>query len=498
MRALLDSSSDAPLRIGRYFLFEEIGSGGMARVYLGRMASEVGISKVVAIKRMHTQFAGDVEFREMFLSEASLAARVTHPNVVSILDVVSSGRDILMVMEYVRGAALSMLVRAAKVSQQKIPIPVAVAVLIDVLRGLHAAHEANDEMGQPLGIIHRDVSPHNVLVGTDGLSRIFDFGIAKALGQAHATRDGVVKGKLAYMSPERLDQPGDQIIDRRADIFSAAVVLWEMLAGERLYSGVDSAETLGRVLLCNPAPLRERRAEVSAELASVVHRALAREPDRRFATADDMASALEAAAPTIASRRAVADWVRSLAAPELAERQARLAEMERVDLFAEGPDSEASHDTASSLGNAAAVTTDGTRTSMVVRPGSRRRTLAAVALTFGAVLGAWLILHMASGGSLQIHFSDTLNGAPGRAPPPAPAATSNQPSTVALPPPTSAVAEASIAPSVSAAPASAAPVSARPVPSVAPAARATPVRGTATARPVAPPPADTGYMPERP
>ena len=179
-RAFLSPEPRLPIRIGRYHLFDEIGHGGMARVYLGRMASDVGISKVVAVKRMHGHFAGDVEFREMFLSEASLAARVNHPNVVSILDVTSSGRDILMVMEYVPGAALSRLLHAARGTS--IPIPVAAAVLIDVLRGLDAAHRAKDEMGAPLGIIHRDVSPHNVLVGVDGLSRIFDFGIAKALG----------------------------------------------------------------------------------------------------------------------------------------------------------------------------------------------------------------------------------------------------------------------------------------------------------------------------
>ncbi|HEX7603641.1 MAG TPA: serine/threonine-protein kinase, partial [Polyangiaceae bacterium] len=168
------------IQLGRYALHAEIAAGGMATVYLGRLHGAVGFGRTVAIKRLHPHLAKDPEFVSMFLDEAHLAARVQHPNVVPTLDVVTSDRELFLVLEYVRGESFSALIRAARAAGQTLPIPVVVAVVVGLLNGLHAAHEATDEQGKPLGIVHRDVSPQNVLVGADGVARVLDFGVAKA------------------------------------------------------------------------------------------------------------------------------------------------------------------------------------------------------------------------------------------------------------------------------------------------------------------------------
>ena len=197
-------SAAAPLVVGRYAICDAIASGGMATVHLGRLIGPVGFSRTVAVKRLHPQFAHDPDFTSMFLDEARLAARVQHPNVVPTLDVVLANDELLLVMEYVRGEALSRLVRAARERGERLPPRIVGAIASGALQGLHAAHEAVDEKGRPLGLVHRDMSPQNILVGVDGTARVLDFGIAKAEGRAHATREGQVKGKLLYMPPEQL------------------------------------------------------------------------------------------------------------------------------------------------------------------------------------------------------------------------------------------------------------------------------------------------------
>jgi serine/threonine-protein kinase len=221
--------------IGRYVLFREIAHGGMATVHLGRLRGVGGFARTVAIKRLHPQFARDPEFVSMFLDEARLAARVQHPNVVSVLDVVASERELFLVMDYVHGEALSRLLKHARACGIPVPANIVCAVLLDLLYGLHAAHEALSERGDPLNIVHRDVSPQNVLVGVDGIARVLDFGIAKPAQRVHqSTRTGQLKGKLSYMAPEQFSTGA---VDRRADVYSAAVLLWEALTGE---SGLDT------------------------------------------------------------------------------------------------------------------------------------------------------------------------------------------------------------------------------------------------------------------
>src|SRR5690349_19226664 len=218
MTAVTAAPAVTPKLVGRYALFEEIACGGMAAVHVGRLVGPVGFSRTVAIKRLHPQFAKDPEFVTMFLDEARLAARVRHPNVVPTLDVVASQGELFLVMEYVQGEAFARLLHVTKQNGQRIPRDIVCSVLVAVLHGLHAAHEAKSERGEPLGIVHRDVSPQNILVGVDGIPRVLDFGIAKAIGRYQQTGQGVIKGKLGYMPPE---QVRGEAIDRRADLYAA-------------------------------------------------------------------------------------------------------------------------------------------------------------------------------------------------------------------------------------------------------------------------------------
>jgi serine/threonine-protein kinase len=301
----------------------------MATVHLGRLMGPVGFSRTVAIKRLHEHFSKDPDFVSMFLDEARLCARIRHPNVVPTLDVIAEDRQLLLVMEYVQGESLARLQRTAVAKNDRIPLNVAVAILSGMLHGLHAAHEAKDERGQPLGIVHRDVSPQNVVVGADGVARVLDFGIAKAKGRLYTTQDGRVKGKLSYMAPEQLRS---EPVDRRTDIFAASVMAWELLTGKRLFESTSEGGTITKVLL-DPIPmpsaaLAEGLAGASvASLDAIVMRGLQRDPADRFQTARELADELEAAVQP-ATTAQVGSWVESVAAEALHERTARVQEIE--------------------------------------------------------------------------------------------------------------------------------------------------------------------------
>jgi serine/threonine-protein kinase len=321
-----------PHVIGRYALFEEIAFGGMATVHLGRLAGTAGFSRTVAIKRLHPQFARDPEFVTMFLDEARLASRAQHPNVVATLDVVADVNEVYLVMEYVRGEALSKLWRNSNEFGRQIPADIATSIICDLLNGLHAAHEAKSETGEPLGIVHRDVSPQNVLVGRDGIARVLDFGVAKAAQRAQSTREGQVKGKLGYMSPEQLNA---KAVDRRADIFAAGVIAWETLVGQRLFVGDDAGEIIGKLLsgtieAPNDVLLRLGKQKISQDVNDAVLKALERDPDQRYPTARDFAIALEAAI-VVAPPHKVGEWVQDLAGPEL---DARMRKVEQIERYA--------------------------------------------------------------------------------------------------------------------------------------------------------------------
>lgn len=317
-------SSKEPRIVGRYAIYGEIAAGGMATVHLGRLLGPVGFSKTVAIKRLHEQFAKDDEFVAMFIDEARLAARIHHPNVVQTLDVVQHDQQLLLVMEYVHGIQLSTLTRTAKKSGTRMPTAVVIAIVAGMLRGLHAAHEAMDEQGQPLNIVHRDVSPHNVLVGGDGVPRVIDFGVAKASGRIQQTATGQLKGKVPYMAPE---QVRGQDVTRRTDLFAAGVVLWETLLGTRLFTAENDAAVISEILGREIDPPSKLDGEVTSALDAVTMRALDRDPRKRFATALEMAEALEAC-DRAAPPAEVATWIRSVAADILAKRTSLVSEVE--------------------------------------------------------------------------------------------------------------------------------------------------------------------------
>jgi len=263
-------------------------------VYLGRLSGAGGFQRFVGIKRLHPHLAREPEFIEMFLEEARLAARIHHPNVVPILEIGTSEQGYYIVMEYVEGDTLANLIARAVQRGQRVPVHVAVRVLVDVLAGLHAAHELADDDGKPLGIVHRDVSPQNILIGIDGSARLTDFGVARATSKLSTTRTGQLKGKLAYMAPEQAR--GAKDIDRRADIFAAGVVMWEALEGRRLFKGDGEADTLNKVLY-EPIPsLEDAVRTVPHEIETALEGALDRERLRRFSTAAAFAEALERAA----------------------------------------------------------------------------------------------------------------------------------------------------------------------------------------------------------
>jgi serine/threonine-protein kinase len=314
-----------PTPVGRYLLYDEVARGGMASVHFGRLTGPAGFSRTVAIKKLHAEYASDPEFCAMFLDEARLAARVRHPNVVSVLDVVSLGdNQVFLVMDYVQGESLARLIKQTRDLQERIPPDLAVAVISGVLYGLHAAHETKDENQRPLEIVHRDVSPQNVLLGSDGVSRVVDFGVAKAAVRIHTTRDSQIKGKLPYMAPEQLRGVR---VDRRTDVYSTGVVLWEMLTGERLFTGPNQAAIFGAVLEQTVAPPSQIAPGVPPELDELVLGALSRNPDRRPPTARELAVALERAVRP-ATQREVGDWVHGIAGEVLEQRAGRVAEIE--------------------------------------------------------------------------------------------------------------------------------------------------------------------------
>jgi serine/threonine protein kinase len=319
--------------IGRYALFGEIASGGMAKVYFGRLMGPVGFSRTVAIKRLQPHFASDPEFAAMFLDEARLAARVRHPNVIPTLDVVATQGELFLVMEYVQGESLAKLVRSCADRGESVPVRIAASIMSGALLGLQAAHDAHDEHGTPLGLVHRDVSPQNILVGADGVPRVLDFGVAKALGRTQSTREGQVKGKLSYMAPEQFH---GEAVTRQADIYAAAVVLWEALTGRRLFSGDNEAIVLARIVKHEVVPPSRYRSEVSHELDRVVLKGIASKPAHRYASARDMALALEKSVGPVSTIE-VSEWVEQVAGAQLSDRAQQIASIERSSMSSSIP-----------------------------------------------------------------------------------------------------------------------------------------------------------------
>jgi eukaryotic-like serine/threonine-protein kinase len=306
--------------LGAYTILTRLASGGMATVFAGTKLGMAGFERLVAIKCCHPHLSRDEEFITMFLDEARLAARIHHPNVVATLDV-GSTEFLYLVMEYVEGDSLSGLLRRARERRTTVPLEVTVRVLIDTLAGLHAAHELRGPDGQALNLVHRDVSPQNILVGADGISRITDFGIAFAAARSTNTQEGKLKGKFSYMAPEQVR--GD-VATRRIDVFAAGIVLWEALTGRALFRRKDDVATINAVLRETVIPPSDIVHTLPKGLDAVVLKALERNPDSRFATAEEFGSALEELNVDRVSPKSVATYVDATLGAELAQRRETL------------------------------------------------------------------------------------------------------------------------------------------------------------------------------
>jgi serine/threonine-protein kinase len=317
-------------RIGRYALFDEIGTGGMSSVHLGRLIGDIGFSRVVAIKRLHAHLAREPHFVAALIDEARVMSRIRHPNVASISDAFLAEGELFVVIEYISGETLARLWRRAA-ERGGLESALASSIVCELLDGLHAAHTAKRENGESLGVVHRDVSPQNVLVGADGVTRILDFGIAKASGRLQLTSPGTIKGKLAYMAPE---QVLSQEVDGRADVYSAAAVLWECLTGRRVYEG--SKPTAALTLDHTVPPPSQWAPGISPKLERVVMRGLEKHPDQRWPTAAEFAVALEDAAGRLPSRH-VRSWVLEHVGESIEQRAREVTEVERVVVPSDQP-----------------------------------------------------------------------------------------------------------------------------------------------------------------
>jgi hypothetical protein len=288
--AVATPSTPIMVRLGRYQIVDRIATGGMAEVYLAVHGELAGFRTPVVLKKVLPHLANNPQFIDMFLDEARIASMLDHPNVVRIYEVGRSGSEYFLAMELVQGKSLSAVLRRAHEEEGgRVDPKLAAFVVAQAAAGLNHAHNLTDPLGNPLGLVHRDVSPQNVLISFEGSVKVIDFGIARALGRITETQTGGMKGKFGYMSPE---QARGEEVDQRTDIFALGVVLWEALTGRRLFQRENDLATM-RALTYEPIPRPSTLKDVPLELESLVMRALARNPKLRFSTARDFGSALE-------------------------------------------------------------------------------------------------------------------------------------------------------------------------------------------------------------
>jgi eukaryotic-like serine/threonine-protein kinase len=280
----------APLLLGPYELLQRIATGGMAEVYLARRAGPHGFQKVVAVKRILPQLAQDPDFVAMFVDEARVCARLAHPNIVQVFDFGEHDGELYMAMEYVDGTTAARLVRAAASRGEDVPLEAALYVALSVLRGLDYAHNARDDDGRPLDLVHRDVSPGNVLIDRSGAVKLTDFGIARAAEIERRTDAGQLKGKLGYMSPE---QVVGRELDARSDLFTVGIVLAELVMLRPLFSGASEIDVLTRIRDADVGALDRAAARVPDDVRAVLYRALARDKALRYPTAAAFAEAID-------------------------------------------------------------------------------------------------------------------------------------------------------------------------------------------------------------
>ncbi|AFE09892.1 serine/threonine protein kinase [Corallococcus coralloides DSM 2259] len=316
---------------GSYQLLKRLATGGMAQIYLARRPGSDAPDKLLVLKRILPHLSENDEFVRMFLDEARIAARLAHPNVVQIYDLGAEGDTFFIAMEYIHGVDARRLWKRSETAGRPLPVPIVCRILLEACAGLDYAHKKTDAAGRPLGIVHRDVSPQNILVTFDGGVKVVDFGIAKAADQATVTRSGVLKGKYSYMSPE---QAAGQRVDRRSDVFALGVVLHELLTGGRLFKRVSDMLTLSAVAECNVPVPSQVAPRVPVELDAIVLKALAKDPDARYQHAQELQRALEgwlASQPQPCGTPAdLAGYMRELYSDRLTE-EARSGEVQVTD-----------------------------------------------------------------------------------------------------------------------------------------------------------------------
>lgn len=319
------TASAFPERVGKYELLLPLGTGGTATVYLARTRGVAGFEREVALKLVHAHLRADEESRLHLLEEARLAARIRHPNVVSVTEVDSDSCGVFLVMDYVEGETLSSLVRLLRDRNERLPPPLIARIMNDALSGLQAAHELRDKSGAFAGLVHRDFSPQNILIGIEGVARLADFGVAKAASRTVRTKTGLVKGKVAYMSPE---QARGHKVDRRCDVWAAGVVIWELITGRKLYDHEDDVATLLSVVTGQPPRLSSVMRDVPRALDDAVASALTSDVAKRCPSAEALRRSLEKAwadCGGMATPAELAAFLRELVGDRLDERRARAA-----------------------------------------------------------------------------------------------------------------------------------------------------------------------------
>ena len=405
-------------RFGKYEILRRIAVGGMAEIYLARAVGLEGFEKLVVLKRILPQYADNEEFVHMFLDEARVAATLHHSNVVQVYDIGSVDGQYFLSMEFLHGQDGRQLMKACATRHAPLPRQNALAIAIGVCAGLHYAHERIVD-GRPLDLVHRDVSPQNVFVTYDGGIKLLDFGIARASSRLTETRGGTLKGKIAYMSPE---QCGGFPLDRRSDIFAAAIILWEMTVGRRLFTGSSDFEILRKVKEEDaPAPSTVI-SDYPRALERIVMKGLARDREQRYATAEEMQIDLEdfardqrlAVSPVHLGR-----FVRDLFKPELeawqaAERAGQTGEpvvqttpsgnLIRTETSLSGPVPPQMH------------TDPDAADAMSLQPKHRRGIIAAIVGVLGGSLITWLIIRPAAPRTVYVEPSPTAASAPAQEP----------------------------------------------------------------------------------
>lgn len=282
--------ADLEQKLGDYLIIERLAQGGMAQVYKAKTVDPNGIDRLVVIKRILPHISSNPEYIEMLIDEAKIAVHFTHGNIAQVYDLGKVGEDYFIVMEYVDGKTLGQILRNFRQREIPIPLDVILFCLAELCQGLDYIHNKADPQGKPMGVVHRDVSPQNIIVSYSGTVKIIDFGVAKAEEKISQTESGVLKGKFAYMSPEQAD---GNPVDRRSDIFSAGILLWELLTQERLFKRKSNMQTIKAVRKGKYKPASKKRGDVPKELDQVIAKALQRKPARRYQNAFEMGNDLK-------------------------------------------------------------------------------------------------------------------------------------------------------------------------------------------------------------